>query len=71
MNKQGGEGHVVPGVVVNLLTVGRVGNRGGNINWDASPVSSPVTVFIHCGEGEKVKVKEWYSTQFSNSYFCH
>ena len=34
--------------------VGRVGNRGGNINWDASPVSSPATVFIYCGEVDKV-----------------
>ena len=51
--------------------VGRGGNRGGNINWNASPVSSPATVFIYCGEVDIVKVKEWYLTQFSNSCFRH
>ena len=33
--------------------VGWVRNKGVNISWDASPVSSPATVLIHCG---KVKV---------------
>ena len=33
--------------------VGRVGNIGVDINWDASPVSSPATVLIHCGEVNK------------------
>ena len=38
--------------------MGRVGNRGVDINWDASPVSSPARVLIHCGEVNKVnKVK--------------
>ena len=38
--------------------VDRVGNKGNDINWDRSPVSSPATVLIHCGEVNKVKVKE-------------
>ena len=36
------------------LFVGRVGNKGNDINWDASPVSSPATVLTHCGEVNKV-----------------
>ena len=30
-----------------------VGNEGVDINWDASPVSSPVTVLSHRGEFKK------------------
>ena len=37
---------------------GRVGNKGVDINWEASPVSSPSTVLIHCGEVNKVKVNK-------------
>ena len=37
--------------------MGWVGNKGNDINWDGSPVSSPATVLIHCGEVNKVKVK--------------
>ena len=34
--------------------VGWVGNKGVDINWDASPVSTPATVLIQCGEVNKV-----------------
>ena len=34
--------------------MGWVGNKGVDINWDTSPVSSPATVLIHCGEVNKV-----------------
>ena len=33
---------------------GWVGNEGVDINWDASPVSSPVTVLSHCGDFNNV-----------------
>ena len=33
--------------------MGWVGNKGVDINWDASPVSSPVTVLSHRGEFKK------------------
>ena len=33
--------------------MGRVGNKGSDINWDVSPVSSPATVLTHCGEVNK------------------
>ena len=32
-----------------------VGNERVDINWDVSPVSSPVTVLSHRGEFNKVK----------------
>ena len=35
--------------------MGWVGNEVVDINWDASPVSSPVTVLSHRGEFNKVK----------------
>ena len=35
--------------------MGRVGNKVNDINWDASLVSSPATVLIHCGDVNKVK----------------
>ena len=38
--------------------MGGVGNIGVDINWDASPVSSPATVLIHCGEVHKIKVNK-------------
>ena len=31
-------------------------NKGVDIDWDASPVSSPAMVLIHCGEVNKDKV---------------
>ena len=34
--------------------MGRVGNKGVDIYWDASPVSSPGTVLTQCGEVNKV-----------------
>ena len=34
--------------------MGWVGNEGVDINWNVNPVSSPVTVFSHCGEFNKV-----------------
>ena len=38
--------------------MGRVGDIRVDINWDASPVSSPATALIHCGKINKVdKVK--------------
>ena len=33
--------------------MGWVGNEGVDINWDTSPVSSPVTVLSHRGEFKK------------------
>ena len=47
--------------------VGRLGNMGVDINWDASPVSSPATVLIRCGEVNKVKVKV---SSVTWSYLC-
>ena len=44
--------------------MGQVGNKGNDINWDASPVSSPATVLIHCGEVNKVKVIKVNEEQF-------
>ena len=35
-------------------SVGRVGNKGVDINWDASSVSSPAMLLIHGGEVNKV-----------------
>ena len=35
-----------------------MGNIAVDINWDASPVSSPVTVLIHCGEVSKKTKKK-------------
>ena len=37
---------VEPGGVVQLF-MGFVGNKGVDINWDVSPVSSPATVLSH------------------------
>ena len=43
--------HVVPGVVVNLSWAGWVIKiKGVDINWDASPVSSPAAELIHLCE---------------------
>ena len=37
--------------------LGRVGNKGNDIYWDASPVSSPATELTQCGEVNKVLLR--------------
>ena len=49
-------GGVDPGGVVQPF-MGWVGNEGAVINWDVSPVSSPVTVSSHRGEFNKAKLE--------------
>ena len=34
--------------------MGWVGNEGVNMNWDVSPVSSPVNVLSHSGEFKNI-----------------
>ena len=43
--------------------MGWVGNEGVNINWNVSPVSSPVTVLSHHGEFNK-EIIIWLSLTF-------
>ena len=47
-------GGINPGGVVQPF-MGWVGNKGVDINWDISPVASPVTMLSHPGEFNKVK----------------
>ena len=44
--------------------MGRVGNIGDDINWDASPVSSPATALTHC-----VKVNTVNKLQCRGGYY--
>ena len=39
--------------------MGRVGNKGNDINWDTSSVSSPATVLNHCREVNKSQSQDF------------
>ena len=49
--------------------MGWVGNEGTDINWDVSPVSSPVTVSSHRGEFNEAKL-EAVSLTFASCRLC-
>ena len=57
-----------PGGVVQPF-MGWVGNEGADINWDVSPVSSPVTVSSHRGEFNEAKL-EAVSLTFASCRLC-
>ena len=49
--------------------MGWVGNEGADINWDVSPVSSPVTFLSHRGDFNKAKL-EAVSLTFASYRLC-
>ena len=48
---------------------GWVGNEGVDINWDASPVSSPVTVLSHCGKFIVLNKSDVKKSKICSTYY--
>ena len=61
-------GGIDPSCVVQPF-MGWLGNEGVDINWNVSPVSSPVTLLSHRGEFNKVIIIIWPSLNFLTQNF--